>query len=84
MLIFDYVFLFFLGFIKCKRVDKMVIFEMKQLSYVIFFFFQCYCIGIVLFDMEIRFLKQGLNIKCINCVVINLESDFEIIEGCLL
>lgn len=80
MLIFDYVFLFFLGFIKCKRVDKMVIFEMKQLSYVIFFFY----FGIVLFDMEIRFLKQGLNIKCINCVVINLESDFVIIEGCLL
>lgn len=84
MLIFDYVFLFFLGFIKCKRVDKMVIFEMKQLSYVIFFLFQCYYIGIVLFGMEIRFLKQGLNIKCINCVVINLESDFVIIEGRLL
>lgn len=49
-----------------------------------FFLLQCYCTGTVPPDMEIRFSKQGLNIKCINCVVINSESDSAITEGRLL
>lgn len=84
MLTFDYAFLFFPGFTKCKRADKMVTPEMKQPSHVTFFFLQCYCTGTVPPDMEIRFSKQGLNIKCINCVVINSESDSVITEGRLL
>lgn len=39
MLTFDYAFLFFPGFTKCKRADKMVTPEMKQPSHVTFFFY---------------------------------------------
>lgn len=84
MLTFDYAFLFFPGFTKCKRADKMVTPEMKQPCHVTFFLLQCYHTGTVPLGMEIRFSKQGLNIKCINCVVINSESDPAITEGHLL
>lgn len=48
------------------------------------FIFQYNCTGTVPLDMEIRLTKQGLNIKCINCVVINPESDSAISEGYLM
>lgn len=75
---------FFLGLTKCKRADKMVTLEMKQPSHVTIFIFQYNCTGTVPLDMEIRLTKQGLNIKCINCVVINSESDSAISEGYLM